>query len=738
MPGVSAILVKSTPDTTTDTSTNTAPRNRLLRAADAWGGSVAATIVLTQAMAFGVALYSPYVDAPALGALAGLLAVVWLSLCSALSGGTMGMVSGPTGPSLVLLTAIAANLARSGLQGVAVIQTLGIVVVLCGAFQLLIGVTGGGRIIKLIPVSVVAGFMTGSGILMILSQSGAVTAGAIHTGRWSHAWIPLLTTAVTLYTTIAAPRWIRGVPGTIVGLLVGTLTFHLLSAAASFSPPSDWMVGVLPGLHRLLYLTPTTLSWHLPWGVILVSAVALAVFTSLDTLLTAVISDAETATRHDARRELAGQGVGHMISGALGGMAGAGTTAATVLAVRSGGRRFSGAWCAAVIVILVLFFDNVTAWIPLSVLAGIVIQVAIGLFETDIVNWWRRPRLRSDALVAILVTTVTVAYDLMLAVVVGVIITAIEYLADQVSTPVVLRRTTARTSRSQRVRTPEEQAALDEHGDRVVFYELRRSLFFATADRLYEEIQPDLERGCHLVISLRRVSRVDLTGMKLLQQMAGRAHAAGGEVVFANVHKHTGLGRNVRKTLRRAGFDRRELKIRTFKSSDVALEQAEDQLLRELGVRATADDRVVELNDTELCREMSDSQVEVLRTYLKSHHAADHEFIYRAGEPGGVMYAIRRGNVDIRLATGRKHYSRLARMGPGMLFGEASFRTPGAHTATAVATEPCELFELHREDFERLAKEHPVLAMAILDMLGSLLGRRLRQANREIYLLNQF
>jgi len=77
-------------------------------------------------------------------------------------------------------------------------------------------------------------------------------------------------------------------------------------------------------------------------------------------------------------------------------------------------------------------------------------------------------------------------------------------------------------------------------------------------------------------------------------------------------------------------------------------------------------------------------------------------------------------------------------MGPGMLFGEASFRTPGNHTATAVATEPCELVELQREDFERLARQHPVLAMAILDMLGSLLGRRLRQANREIYLLNQF
>ena len=96
------------------------------------------------------------------------------------------------------------------------------------------------------------------------------------------------------------------------------------------------------------------------------------------------------------------------------------------------------------------------------------------------------------------------------------------------------------------------------------------------------------------------------------------------------------------------------------------------------------------------------------------------------------------GSVDLRLPTGQHHWSRLARVGPGMLFGEASFQTPGAHTATAVATEPCELFALHRDSFERLSREDPEVALAVLRCVVRVLGRRLRQANREIYLLNQF
>ena len=137
------------------------------------------------------------------------------------------------------------------------------------------------------------------------------------------------------------------------------------------------------------------------------------------------------------------------------------------------------------------------------------------------------------------------------------------------------------------------------------------------------------------------------------------------------------------------------------------------------------------------CREGAE-QVARLEHHVSRREAARRAIVYEAGQPGGTLYIVHRGSIDLRLPTGHRHWSRLARVGPGMLFGEVSFQTPGAHTATAVATEPCELFALERGSFERLSEEDPEVALAVLRCVVRVLGRRLRQANREIYRLNQF
>lgn len=712
------------------------------RIVDLWAGAAAATVVLTQAMAFGVALHEPYTGNGALGALAGLVAAVWLCLASGLGGGSAGLISAPTGPTLVLLGAIAAALANAGLEGAAVLQALALVIAISGVLQMVVGVTGGGRIIKLIPLPVIAGFMTGSGVLMIMSQADAVSGGAWsdfwHYQRADIAWAPIGAAVVTIACMQLRIARLSAVPAPLLGLVVGTFSFHAFCAMGTGPPPIEWMVGSLPGIGHLAAINFWSLPGDLPWAVMLVSAVALCVLASLDSLLTCVLADSRTGVHHDTRRELVSQGAGHVMCAITGAMAGAGTTAATMVAVSAGGRRRAGVGCAVAIALLVLVLRDATVWVPVSVLGAVVVHVAIGLLEPDIVAWWRFRRTRNDALVAVLVTVVTVGYDLMTAVALGVVIAAIRFIANQVRTPVVLRRVTARGYRSQRDRSPAEQAALDDHGDAVVLYELRGPLFFGTTDRLFEEVEADLDAGRRIVVSLRRVTQVDLTGMALLRQMARRARDSGGEMVFANVHKRTGLGRKVRKALRRASYHDDGLQVRTFKSSDVAFERAEDRLLDELGVRTVGAREPHSLADSELCAEMNAADVRTLSDYMRPETAATGAGVYRVGEPGGTLYVLCSGNVDIRLTTGPKHYSRLARLGPGMVFGEASFTTPGAHTASAVATEPCTLETLRRSDFDQLASAHPALALTVLDVLAGLLARRLRLANREIYQLNQF
>ena len=709
------------------------PTSALTR--DAVAGIAAAAVLMTQAMAFGVALYEPHLGSASAGALAGLIGAAVLSLFSSLSRGTVGLISGPTGPVMALLVAISAALASSGLSGPALVQGLAVVVVMAGGIQVLLGLTGAGRMVKLVPVSVVAGFMTGSGVLMIKSQIAPVATPVASGGAVPPSWIPAVTAFATLVAMWQGARRLPAVPAVIPGLLAGIGTFYGLCWWLGFDAPAAWLIGELPRLAWSELATRPALANDLPWLVITASAVTLAAFTSLDTLLTSVVADAATGERHDVRREVVAQGLGHVVVGLSGGMAGAGTTAATMVTVRSGGRHYPGAFLAVFVLVCLVGANEATTYLPVSALAGVVVFVALGLIERNIWLWIQSRRTRLDAFIAIAVLGVTVIWDLMIAVGVGVLIAAIQFVTAQARAPVVLRRATGATMRSQRMRGREERAVLDRHGDALVAYDLRGSLVFATADRLFEELLPDLERGARVVISLKRVAHVDLTGIDVLRQIAARARAGGGEVVFANVHKRTGLTRKIRKSLRRVGT-RDEMRVKTFVSSDVALEYAENRLLEEHG--AVTRTRPVELARSELCEAMDAGITARLEPWFARREVTRRERVYEAGGPGGTLYVVRRGNIDLRLPTGHHHWSRLARVGPGMLFGEVSFQTPGAHTATAVATEPCELFTLERDSFERLSAEDPEVALAVLRCVVRVLGRRLRQANREIYRLNQF
>jgi len=308
------------------------------RTGDVWGGISASALVLPQAMAFGIALWSPYTHDPAAAALSGLIAAVCLCIASGIFSGTQGLVSAPTGPTLVLLSGTMVVLSAQGLSGGSLVTVLLLTVAMAGIIQLLIGIFQWGHLIKFIPYPVVSGFMTGTAILMILSQNKALMGGDTFLTLQQGAWIPAATAGVTLVSIIWLPRWIRRIPGPALGLIAGILVFHLFSAMRSGLEPAGWVVGNLPGISNLHIGFDLSDIHDLPWMLMLGSSLALAVLASLDTLLTSVVADVSTGARHHARRELMGQGTGHLLASVFGGMAGAGTTGATLVAIKSGSR----------------------------------------------------------------------------------------------------------------------------------------------------------------------------------------------------------------------------------------------------------------------------------------------------------------------------------------------------------------------------------------------------------------
>ncbi|MCH8977239.1 MAG: SulP family inorganic anion transporter [Proteobacteria bacterium] len=237
------------------------------------------------------------------------------------------------------------------------------------------------------------------------------------------------------------------------------------------------------------------------------AGLALAVLGSIDSLLTSLIADSATHTRHDSRKELIGQGIGNILSGLGGGLAGAGATVRTLVNVRAGGRTSrSGMLHSTVIFLVVMVFGAQAGWIPLAALSGILFYTAVTMVDYYSLRLIKRRNVRSEFFIMIIVTAVTVMVDLMVAVGLGCAIAAILFITQQIKQPVVHRRERGNEIFSRRVRSSaKETAILKKFGHRTLSYELKGSLFFGTTDALISEVEADIESADKFIFDFTAV-----------------------------------------------------------------------------------------------------------------------------------------------------------------------------------------------------------------------------------------
>ncbi|MDQ6969252.1 MAG: SulP family inorganic anion transporter [Mariprofundus sp.] len=709
-----------------------------MKMGDVWGGLSASALVLPQAMAFGITLWSPYTLDPAAAAMSGLVAAACLCVVSGLFRGTEGLVAAPTGPTLVLMAGTIAALAATGLVGDQLITATLLTVLMAGIFQMLVGVLNLGHLIKFIPYPVVSGFMTGSAILMINSQSGVLLGGDIDLTMQQGAWIPLAAAGITLAAMVWLPRWIKQIPGTVLGLLLGTLAFHLFAFAQLDAVPASWVVGSLPALSDLHIgfslgeiFAPQAAS--LPWLLMLASALALAVLASLDSLLTAVLADVSTGSRHHAKRELMGQGGGHILSSLVGGMAGAGTTGATLVAIQSGGRAWTGLVTAACMLLLILFMGPVAAVLPISVFAGIILYVAIfGMLDKDIVLWLRTPQARIDAAIALIVTAVTVFSDLMLAVAFGVLLAAVEFIRSQVQSAVVHRRWNISERTSLRRRVQAECCCLNKNPDAIVGYDLKGSLFFGTTDHLYDAMMDDLKRATYIVLDMRRITQVDLTAVRLIEHMYGIMRQRDGELILAHVPKSMGLVKRHGHRHEMLVPYHKNIHLRAFWDSDKALEYAENALLTRHCHSMLERGATISLAESELMDGFNAKEKELLLPFFEMQDIQAKDFLFHSGEHGDALFVILSGEVEVLLVYGKKKRLRLATFGPGMSVGEVTFLEPGLRRVDGLAMMDCSVAILKHAALKRLCKKHSDIGMRLLLCLGHDISENLRLADEKL------
>jgi len=703
------------------------------RAGDVWGGLSASALVLPQAMAFGITLWFPYTHDPASAALSGLIAAACLCIASGLFFGTQGLVSAPTGPTLVLLAGTLSVLNSSGLSGETLVTATLLTVTMAGVIQFLIGILKWGHLIKFIPYPVVSGFMTGTGILMVMSQSQAVMGGDVTLTMRQGAWIPAATAGITLAAMVWLPRWIKGIPGTALGLIAGTLAFHVFSIMQTGPRPAGWVVGSLPHISAIHFGIDLSAMHQLPWPIMLGSSFALAVLASLDTLLTSVVADVSTGARHSARRELMGQGVGHLLTSLAGGMAGAGTTGATLVSIESGGRYWAGLVTGVSLIVLILFMGPVASILPISVFAGIILHVAIfSMFDKDIVLWLKAPQARMGGVIALAVISVTVFYDLMVAVGLGVALAAVEFIHAQMQFVVVHRRWNLEDRKSLRRRPKSACELLGKNPDAVAGYDLKGILFFGTTDHLFELMEDDLKRATYIILDMRRVGQVDMTAIRLIEHMSGMMRECGGELILAHIPKGMGLVKRRGHRHERIVPYHAHVHLRTFADSDSALEYAEDHVLEALGEKDVHGAVCIELADSELLAGFRKDEIACLEPFFHTMEVLAGDYLFRCGDQGAELFVIMRGDVEILLPYGKRRKLRLAKFGPGMTVGEIAFLEPGPRASDARASENCGLAMLKHDALKRLCRKHPDLGMRLLLSLGHNMSQYLRRADAEL------
>ena len=380
---------------------------------DILGGVTAAVVSLPVALAFGLAA--------GLSPAAGIYGAISVGFFAAVFGGTRSLISGPTGSMTVAMAVIVASHADN-------IAEAFTIVIMAGLIQMLFGLLRIGRYVTYTPYSVISGFMSGVGVIIILVQTlpflgvPVAAGGPVGTIRnFSEVFEhfesgALMIGAITLAVALLWPRrYDRYLPSTLVALLIGTLigVLWLTDAPSIGVVPTD-----LPSF-QLPEISP---------GVIVRAAepaLVIALVGSADTLLTALVGDSMTRTRHDPNKELLAQGMGTVFTGFIRGLPGSGATPSTVANIRAGGSTLaSGVFSVAILLFMVMILSDYVASIPNAVLAGILVKVALDTIDWRFVT--RIHRVQREHMVVMLLTLgLTVFQDLVTAVAVGIIAAAV-------------------------------------------------------------------------------------------------------------------------------------------------------------------------------------------------------------------------------------------------------------------------------------------------------------------------
>ncbi|ENO1171069.1 TPA: SulP family inorganic anion transporter [Vibrio vulnificus] len=472
---------------------------------DLFGGVTTAIISLPLALAFGVASGA--------GAEAGLWGAILVGLFAALFGGSSTLISEPTGPMTVIMTAVLTSMvAKYPESGIAISFTI---VMMAGAFQVLIGTLKLGKYITLMPYSVVSGFMSGIGVILIILQLSPLLGHAAPAGgvlgtlsalpetisnmKFSEFFLGLLTLGILFFFP---KQYRKYVPAQLVALVAVTLLSVII-----FDFDDVRRIGEIPtGLPSLVV---PVINGEI-FTAMVIDALVLGTLGCIDTLLTAVIGDSLTRKEHDSDKELRGQGLANMISGLFGALPGAGATMGTVTNIQVGARSpLSGVIRALILALVVLVASGLTEPIPMAVLAGIAVYVGFGILDWSFIQRAHRVSVQGMAIMYG-VMLLTVFVDLIVAVGLGVFISNILIIERLSRVQAKQVKAISDADENDVPLTDSERGLLDRANGKVLFFYLSGPMIFSVSKAISRQHSSIADYEA-MILDLTDVPMIDVT-----------------------------------------------------------------------------------------------------------------------------------------------------------------------------------------------------------------------------------
>jgi len=489
---------------------------------DLFGGLTAGVIALPLALAFG--------EASGAGPIAGLYGAIIVGFFASLFGGTGAQVTGPTGPMVVVFAGVYAALSDRP-------ELIFAVVVLAGLMQIAFGVLRFGQYIRLVPYPVVSGFMSGIGCIIIALQfsrlfghepegGGTIPAlAAIPGSVMDPNFVALALGITTLVIVFKWPKtWSKFVPAPLAALIIGTVASVMIGGAPILG---DIPTG-LPSFMLPAFSQDTIF-------IVLEAAFLLALLGAIDSLLTSLVADNMTRTRHDSNQELIGQGIGNTIAGMFGAVPSAGATMRTAVNIRTGGlTKLSGMTHSILLLGVVLALGPLASQIPHAVLAGLLVKTGYDIIDIAYLKRAHKGP-RWDLALMVLVVLLTVFVDLITAVIAGVVMAALAFVKQIADAQLKALGDVTNEGLSVDL-TDEEEALLKRAGNKITLFDFGGPLSFGAAADVGHQVREKSKGKSAMILDFSRVTHVDVSAARAMETIGSDAHAANKEVYVSGMN----------------------------------------------------------------------------------------------------------------------------------------------------------------------------------------------------------